>query len=278
MPWLRRLLFAIGCLVCGVAAAQSIATPNFADQHQRLTKPDLASRERIRFLTSTDFPPFSFLDVRGRLGGFNVDLVRAICDELGLSDRCQIEAMPFDQLVPALLSGQGDAIIAGIAMTPVNHAQLAFTEPYFRYPARFVTRRDHGLAEPLAVSLRGRKVAVVDGSAHAAMLASFFPDAVAVAFPDRARALEAMTAGAADAFFGDGVGLSFWLASSAAGDCCAFAGGPFLSDRYLGEGQAIAVAPDDRDLVQAFDYAIVQAVEHKRMSELLLRYFPISAF
>jgi len=263
----------------GSATVQAqVATPNFFDQRQRMTKPDLGRRSRIRFLTTTNYPPFNFLDRRGRLAGFNVDLVRAICEELDILPRCQIEAMAFRDLVPALTGGNGEAIIAGVSMTPDSRRELAFTEPYFRYPARFVTRRDAPVGEPLADTLAGKPVAVAEGSAHAAMLRAFFPASERRQFPTRDDALAALRKGDVAAYFGDGVGLSFWLESNAAEDCCSFSGGPFLSDRFLGEGLSIAVAQKDEELARAFDYAIGQLVESKRFSELLLRYFPVSAF
>lgn len=262
----------------GVSGAQTVATPNFYDQRQRMTKPDLGGRQRIRFLTTTDYPPFNFLDQRARLAGFNVDLVRAICEELDIQSRCQIEAMPFGDLVDALKSGEGEAIVAGMAMTPTTRASLAFSEPYLRYPARFVTRKDRPLPSPVAEALAGKTVAVEEGGAHAAMLGAFFPSATRQNFATRAEALTALKEGRVDAFFGDGVGLSFWLESDAAEACCVFSDGPFFSDRYLGEGLAIAVAPNDTALARSIDYAIGQIVQNRRFSELLLRYFPVSPF
>ncbi|KQT54941.1 amino acid ABC transporter [Aureimonas sp. Leaf454] len=259
-------------------AAQAVSTPNFWDQRQRLSKPVLAPRERIRFLTSTDYPPFNFLDARGRLGGFNVDLARAICEELDIVDRCQIEARPFAELVPLLEKGDAEAVIAGIGISPESRRRLAFTESYLRYPARFVTRKDAPLTEPLEPALSGRKIGTVDGSAHAAMLGAFFPNVQRVGFADRSTALTALRNGAVDAVFGDGIDLSFWLESEAANGCCAFSGGPYLSDRFLGEGLAIAFARKDVDLARAFDYALGQIVAKGTFSELLLRYFPVSAY
>lgn len=260
------------------ARAEDVSTPNFWDQRQRLTKPILEPRERIRFLTSTDYPPFNFLDARGRLGGFNVDLARAICEELDLVDRCQIEARPFAELVPLLEKGEAEAVIAGVAITPESRRRLAFTESYLRYPARFVVRKAAALPEPAEPALSGRKVAVVEGSAHAAMLGAFFPGLRPIGFPNRTLALAALKGGTADAVFGDGIDLSFWLESEAADGCCAFSGGPYLSDRFLGEGLSIALARKDADLARAFDYAIGQVVAKGKFSELLLRYFPVSAY
>lgn len=279
MPKILPLVVAMLALVIwSPVAAQEAATPNFWDQRQRLAKPPLPEVERIRFLTSVDYPPFNFLDARGRLGGFNVDLVRAVCEELGLIDRCQIEARPFAELLPALEKGEAEAVIAGVAVTPESRGKFAFTESYFRFAARFVTRADRPLAEPLAELLPGKRIGVIAGSAHAAMLQAYFPSAQAAPFDSRDLALAAMREGKVDAVFGDGVGLAFWLESDVADNCCTFAGGPYFSGRYLGEGLAIAVDRKNADLAKALDYAIGQVVAKRRYSELMLRYFPLSAF
>lgn len=68
-------------------SAQEGFVPNFWDKHERFVKPDMSDIQRLRFLTTTDFPPFNFIDRNKRLTGFNVDLARAICQELDLLKR-----------------------------------------------------------------------------------------------------------------------------------------------------------------------------------------------
>jgi len=57
---------------------------------------------RMRFLTTTDFPPFNFIDRKKRLTGFHVDLARAICEELEVLNRCQIQGLPWEELQDTL--------------------------------------------------------------------------------------------------------------------------------------------------------------------------------
>lgn len=260
------------------APQAGVATPNFWDQQQRIGRPPLPTLSRVRFLTSLDYPPFNFLDRRGRLTGFNVELARAICDELDILEICQIEARPFADLAGALEAGEAEAVIAGLAISAESRQRFAFTDPYLRFPARFVALRDGDVEAALESGLAGVPVAVVTGSAHEAMLRAFFPEATIVPSENREAMLAAIRGGAARAAFGDGISLSFWLASAPAENCCRFVGGPFLSDVFLGEGLAIAVAPQQAALADAFDFALSRLVAERRFSELLLRYFPISAF
>ena len=53
----------------------------------------------------------------------------------------------FETLIDAISSNRGDAIIASLAVTPQMRARLDFTDPYYRAPARFVSRRDAVIPE-----------------------------------------------------------------------------------------------------------------------------------
>jgi polar amino acid transport system substrate-binding protein len=268
-----------GLLLAGAAAlADPPVIPNLWDSRERLTKPDLSGVQRIRFLTTVDFPPFNFVDPAGRLGGFHIDLIRAICRELDVTARCQVQALPWDELENALAAGEGEAIIAGIAVTDGNRERLVFSRPYLKFPARFVTTRSATLEEPLRETLAGRRVGVVRSSAHETMLGAYFPAAVAVPFDSQEAMLSALRSGEIEAAFGDGMRLGFWLASADAQGCCGFAGGPYLAPEYFGAGLAIAVAPDKARLAAAFDFAMQKLNADGVFAELYLRYFPVGFF
>ena len=129
----------------GGARAAEPQVPVLWDAKERLPKPDLSALPRLRFLTTTDFPPFNFLDGAGRLSGFHVDLARAICAELGIVDKCQIQALPWGELEGALEKGEGEAIIAGIAATPQSRQTYAFSRSYLQFPARFIMPKGKAL-------------------------------------------------------------------------------------------------------------------------------------
>ena len=117
-----RALFVLLFAALGTFAAHAQALPYHADPSARDLVPNLAAVPNIRFLTTADFPPFNYRDRTGELVGFNVDLSRAICADLAIT--CTIQAWPWEQAGRALEDGQGDALIAGLAMTPENGAWI----------------------------------------------------------------------------------------------------------------------------------------------------------
>ena len=262
----------------GVSHAQEAPIPAYWDEKERLPRPDLSNVGRVRFLTTIDFPPFNFLDGEGRLTGFHVELARAICRELDIVSRCQIQGLPWAELDTAMEAGQGEALLAGTAVTAQTRERYAFSRPYLRFPARFAVPRASTMAEPMHAAVKGKRIGVLARSAHETMLRRYFPDARPITYSRADWLYEDLVAGKLDAAFGDGMQLSFWLAGTGSKNCCRFAGGPYIAPEFLGNGLAIAVGHDDAVLVRAFDYALREIGVKGIFAELYLKYFPVSFY
>jgi polar amino acid transport system substrate-binding protein len=275
-------LLLAGLLGAGQAAAQPAAgdpavnVPGFWDPRRRPERPDLSRISVIRFLTEIDYPPFNFAGTDGHPQGFNIDLARIMCEELKLA--CTVQMRRFETLVSALNANQGDAAIASIAATSEMRTKVDFTDPYYRTPARFVTKRDSPIEDPLPERLEGRKVAVVAGTAHEAYIKAFFTEVEMRAYPSADVARLALRRGDVDLLFGDAISLAFWLNGTDSENCCAFRGGPFLDSRYFGEGVAIAVRRGNDTIRLALNWALFRVWEQGKFTDLWLRYFPISPF
>jgi polar amino acid transport system substrate-binding protein len=256
--------------------ANVMAVPGFWDPRRRPERPDLSRITIIRFLTETDYPPFDFAGPDGAPAGFNVDLARMICEEVKVA--CTIQMRRFDTLVDSLNKNEGDAVIASIAETPEMRKKVDFSNPYYRTPARFVSRKDGDIDDVRPEALEGKKVAVVAGTAHEAYLKTLFTEAELHPFPTVDAALAALKKGEVDLMFGDGVALAFWLNGTDSAGCCEFRGGPYLESRYFGEGVGIAVKRGNDLLRQTFNWALFQLWEKGRFTDLWLKYFPISPF
>jgi len=271
----RVMRWLIGCcLLFGLAsAAMAQALPYHADPSAREEVPDLSGVPAIRFLTSADFPPFNYRDETGQLVGFHVDLAKAICTVLDVA--CTVQAWPWDQVADALASNQGDALLAGLAIDDISAEQFDFSSLYLMLPGRFVARTDE-ISTFDAAGLAGKKIAVRAGSAHAQFLAANMPTVVAVPFDNEIKALEALRDGQADAYFGDAMRASFWLNENI--DCCGFAGEPYFSPRWFGEGFAAAIPAGRGNVRLAINTALARLKRDGKLDELYLRWFPVSFY
>lgn len=260
----------------GAAAQRTVVVPGFWDPRRRPERPDLSRLASIRFLTDLDYPPFDYAGADGNPAGFNIDLARLVCAEIKLP--CTIQARPFETLLDALDTNQGDAVIASIAANAETRRRADFTDPYYRTPARFVARADSAIGDVLPELVAGKKIAVVGGTAHEAYLKQMFTQAELRSYPNPAAARAALKNKEVDLLFGDGVALSFWLNGTDSAGCCAFRGGPFLDSRFFGEGVGIAVKRGNDVLRQALNWALFRQWEKGSFTDLWLRYFPISPF
>ncbi|MGD0642706.1 MAG: transporter substrate-binding domain-containing protein [Roseiarcus sp.] len=280
--WARHALCnALVTLVLAVApgvaaAAERGPAPSFWDPDLHLERPDLSGLRAIRFLTDDDYPPLDFALADGSLSGFNVDIARAICEELHIG--CTIQARRWDTLIDSLETGKGDAVIASISANAAARARIDFTQPYYQTPARFATRKDSTLVDATPASLLGRTVGVIAGSAHQSYLATFFPGAIAKPYPNFGALHDALKARAIDAAFADGLTLSVWLAGEDSGDCCVFKGGPYTESRFFGEGVGVAVRKEDADLRRAIDWALARLAARGVYAEIYLKYFPVGYY
>ena len=287
VPSVRRRV-AVGAVViatllgAGPAPAElagadpGVRVPGFWDPRRRPERPDLSRISVIRFLTETDYPPFNFAGPDGSPQGFNIDLARLLCEELKLA--CTIQMRRFETLIAALNANQGDAAIASIAATADMRLKAYFSDSYYRTPARFATRRDSPIEDPLPERLEGKKVAVVANSSHEAYLKALFTELEVRSYPSADVARLALRRGDVDLLFGDAISLAFWLNGTDSENCCAFRGGPYFDSRFFGEGIGIAVRRGNDTMRLALNWALFRVWEQGRFTDLWLRYFPISPF
>ena len=264
------------------AIAQDILSapiiPNFWDTNVTLVKPEDLRLNRLRFLTTTDFPPFNFIDRNKRLSGFHIDLAREICSELDLLPLCQIQALPWSELDKAMLSGDGEAIIAGLGVSQELKQKYDFSSSFLQIPGRFVALKSSGFVEPMANVLQSKTVGVVKGSAHARYIEEIFLNTSISHYDTLALAKKALVEGKVDVLFSDAVSLVFWLPSKSANNCCKLVGGPYVSQQYFGNGLTIAVAKGNPNLIEAINFALRRIYIKGKYRELYQRYFPISLY
>ncbi len=193
---------ALAAALAFASPALADSTPDLWDPALHLERPDISGLRAIRFLTADDYPPLDFARADGSLSGFNVEIARAICEELLIG--CTIQARSFETLVDSLETGKGDAVIASMTATPTLRERIDFTQPYYLTPARFAAKKSVPEAEITPTTIRGKRVGVVAGSAHEAFIATFFTGVALKPYPDFTALREALRGGEIDLAFADG--------------------------------------------------------------------------
>ena len=91
--------------------------------------------------TEASFPPFEYVE-NGQFVGFDIELIKEIGKIKGFD--VEIRDMSFDSLIPALISGNIDMVVAGMTITEERARMVDFTEPYFSANQSVLVRKDSG--------------------------------------------------------------------------------------------------------------------------------------
>jgi polar amino acid transport system substrate-binding protein len=234
-----------------------------------LAAPALA--QNLKIGTEASYKPFAWVEPSGELTGFDIDIAKALCAEMGVE--CEIVNQAFDGLIPALNAKKIDAIIASMFITPEREEAIAFAGPYYSAPALFVAEKDSGI-EISEEGLGRKTVGVQRGTTMADYVEANFPDA-RVQFYDTLDAANLdLSSGRIDVVFADSVPLQEFLASP---DGAGFAavGEPVYDPNLLGPGAGIGLRKDDAELKQKFNdalAAIIASGEYKAIND---KYVPV---
>ena len=109
--------------------------------------------------TNAEFPPFEFVGDDGEPDGFDMALVKAIAEKLGVE--VQVENMEFDSLV-ASIGSKIDIAIAGMTVTDERKAMVDFSDNYYEAVQYVIVPADSDIAQ--AADLEGKNIGVQLGT------------------------------------------------------------------------------------------------------------------
>ncbi|MFV9644854.1 MAG: membrane-bound lytic murein transglycosylase MltF [Desulfobacterales bacterium] len=108
--------------------------------------------------------------------GFEYDLVNAFADYLGVKLEIII-AEQWDEMIPALIDGEGELIAASMTITPKRKKQVAFSNGYMAIQQYIIVHRDNtGIKK--AEDLAGKTVHVRKGTSYQERLEAFKKDGI----------------------------------------------------------------------------------------------------
>jgi ABC-type amino acid transport substrate-binding protein len=125
---IRALIFAAAAVLAATAAAAQDFREN------------LVEADTLTVGTSGAAPPFSMTNATGALEGFDIDVMTAVGEELGIG--VTFRQLDFAGLLPGLTAGRFDVIASGVTRTPERLASTDFIllSPYIVNGAA-ITRR-----------------------------------------------------------------------------------------------------------------------------------------
>lgn len=88
----------------------------------------LAAAQTVRLGTEGAYPPYNFINDKGEVDGFERELGDELCKRAELT--CEWVTNEWDSIIPNLVSGNYDVIIAGMSITEERDKVIDFTQEY----------------------------------------------------------------------------------------------------------------------------------------------------
>jgi ABC-type amino acid transport substrate-binding protein len=229
------LLAALVLAGCGSLPSGRATSPGAAVD-ARL--PGILASGALRVAVSPDRPPLILKNRSGATVGFDVEIVQALADAMGLE--LKLVEVPFADLLASVESGRADLAISGLTMTPERNARVAFAGPYFVSGMSVLakSRAITDVGNPAALDLAERRYAAVTGSTSAKFVGDALPRARLVPVADYDAGIRMVIAGEVDALFADALvcSVAVWRNPDA--------GLSTLATPFTVEPFGIAVPPD----------------------------------
>ena len=235
---MKTLVLATSALVFG-------ATMALADAHSV-----------IRLGTEGAYPPFNFLNDAGEVDGFERELGDELCARAELT--CEWVTNDWDSIIPNLVSGNYDVIIAGMSITEERDEVIDFSERYsLPDPSAF-------LAASEDVDLANAVIAAQVSTIQAAHVASM-EGAELLEFASPEETIAAVRNGEADAVLAD---RAFLEPIAATDEGLMFVGDLVM----LGGGVGLGIRESDTELREAFNAAIQSMKADGSLNELIVKW------
>lgn len=222
-----------------------------------------AMAEKVRIGSEGAYAPWNYMDDSGKLAGFEVDLGNELCKRAGLD--CEWVVNEWDTMIPNLIAGNYDAIMAGMSVTDERKESIDFSDEYFPPdPSKFAAIKGTELD---FANLKGKKIGVQGGTIQADYAEANFKEGNSIlSFETGEQSIADLAAGNVDVVLADGSFLEPVITGSNGG--IEFIGDPVP----IGGGVAIGMRKGD-ELQAKMQSALAAAKADGTVDKLIMEYF-----
>jgi polar amino acid transport system substrate-binding protein len=216
------------------------------------------SADTIRMGTEGAYPPYNFINDSGEIDGFEREVGDELCKRAEL--KCTWVTNEWDSIIPNLVSGNYDTIIAGMSITAERDEVIDFTQEYFPPdPSAYVALSGAGM------DVKGGVVAAQTATIQAAYVAESGATLVEFATPEETVA--AVRSGEADAVLADFAYLKP-IVDASGGELT------IVDDSVsIGGGIGMGVRESDGELKAKMNAAIESMKADGTLTELIAKWF-----
>ncbi len=229
----------------------------------------VANAQTVRLGTEGAYAPWNFIGDDGKLAGFEIELGNELCKRAELE--CEWVVNEWDSIIPNLIAGNYDAIIAGMSITDERKKSIDFTQDYYPPdPSRYAMAADANIDFG---KLSGIKIGVQGATIQAAYVEeNFAADNTILSYETADQSIADLMAGNVDVVLADGAFLEPIVEAS--GGKLKFAG----PDVMIGGGVGMGLRKEDDELEAKFNAAIDSVKKDGTLDKLIAKWFEKGPF
>ncbi len=225
-----------------------------------------AAADVVRLGTEGAYAPWNYINEAGKIDGFEIELGGELCTRAGLT--CEWVANEWDTIIPNLLAGNYDAIMAGMSITDERMQTIDFSQNYYPPdPSKFAIQ---GGTSVDFDALKGYKIGVQGATIQAAYAEETFgADNTILSFETADQSIADLSAGNVDVVLADGGYVDPIVAAS---NGVLEIAGPNV---MIGKGVGIGLRKDDDELEAKFNDAITAMKADGTLNKLIVKWFEV---
>lgn len=230
----------------------------------------------VRIGSEGAYPPFNYFNANNELIGFDIDIGKALCEKMDV--KCTFVSQDWEGMIPALMAGKYDVILASMSITEERKQQVDFSDPYYKAALTFVGPADSTIKDTSPKALEGLSIGALSASISAEFLQSNYPDVDVRLYRSQDEVNLDLANGRLDLQVSDLFPMLDWVNNSEDGACCKLVGAPVMDPRYIGEGIGMAVRQEDERLRQKLNEALAAIIADGTYEAINDKYFPINIY
>ncbi len=221
------------------------------------------------------YPPFSQVNTKGEVVGFDIDIANALCAEM--KRKCELIKLEWEGLIPALKGRKIDAIIASMSATEQRRKSIDFTDRYYRVPARAVRQKGSNITFSKE-GLKDKLIGVQSSSTFDKHMTALFSDVAEIKrYGSNDEVFLELLSGRLDAGVASVLVIQRGFLDKEGKNFEFF--GPLLTDeKYYGEGVAIGIRKNSKKLKSEFNAAIKAIRENGVYKKINDQYFNFDVY
>lgn len=217
------------------------------------------------------FVPMGFRDENDELVGFDIDLAKAVAEELGV--KAKIQPIDWSMKETELKNGTIDLIWNGYTVTDERKEKVAFTKPYLKNEQVIVTLKKNNINE--YEDMKGKVIGAQEGSSGEAnlieepeLMLDLVKDNEAVLYPTFMETFLDLNNGRLDGFIIDSVFAEYYISKEDDPDKYVI-----LPSKFGEEDYAVGARKGDTKTVAKINEAIKRLADEGKTKEISMKWF-----